>query len=425
MRHLLAALAVVAGVLSAHPAVAEACFCGPACGSIRQAQTLFEATVTDVVSAASGGAERIVRLADVRMLRGRVAPDHLVAFVGDSCAYQFKIGTRYLIDATQFQQGRFAAQSCGNTAPLADAAGLLASLVEPAATLRPRVWGRVVSPWADQYLRAARLPRPVPDAVVTLSGPVTRSTTTSANGDFAFVARDLPDGVYTVAVDLPAARTDVVAPAVPSVTLDHAAACASLRIEVRSTARLTGRVVDRGGRPVSGVPVQVFPLPFDWWAARRNDVAFTDSDGNFVLDGLSPGRYGGGVAVPYPTDEAAYRPAMLRTPGGAAELDIAPGATVTLPALAVVPAPVIAVAGRVLNAAGGAVADAFLVVSALDGFPDATTGGVRTNVEGRFAVDLHRGVRYRIEVERGGRVVASHELSAGPRVVEIRIHEPQ
>lgn len=402
------------------PSAADACFCAANCGSILQSGALFEATVVAIQSPPSGLGEAIVTLADVRVVRGTAVPNRLVMGAGDTCGYQFKIGTRYLVDAHEFQPGRFGASSCGNTTPLADAKGLLAFLAAARPDLRPRLWGRVIRPPADVFLRTASAPSPVAGAVVTVSGPVTRAMTTSESGDFSFAVGDLPLGTYTVNVEVPASRTDIGVPRVETVTFDRRFECAALTLAAPSTARLSGRIVDVVGRPLPDVLVEIFPLPFDWWAGGIRAAAVTDADGRYVIDALAPGRYGGGVALPFPDGDSPYAPARLRTRDGSDEIMIAPGSAVEASPLGVRPAPRIAVPGRVLVAQDEGLAGAFIVVSALDGLPQATTGGVTTDAEGRFHLELHDGVRYRVDAEVRGRVVASRDIVAA-RGVEITV----
>lgn len=408
----------VAAVVSA-PATADACVCVTSCGSILQAELLFEATVVDIAAPRSGSSEQIVRLADVRTVRGGAAPDQLVTTVGDTCGYRFTVGTRYLVDARQFQPGRFSASSCGNTMPLADATGALAFLLAPSPDRRPRLWGRVVSPFANQYLRRATPSRAIAGAVVTARGPVTRSVATTSQGGFAFSFPELPDGDYDVTISV-AGQSDVRAPESQRVTL-AAGACAALRFTAPSTARVRSRVVDRAGRPVAGVRVEIFPLPYDQYAAGIVTAADSDADGWVTIEGVAPGRYAGGVAAPYPRESSAWAPALLRAGGGSTEIDVSPGSTVELPPVVAIEAPLVSVSGRVLTAPETGVADGFIVVSALDGLPQARTGGARTDAEGGFTIGLHRGVHYRVMVEIRGRVVASTEVVAGTAPIEITL----
>jgi hypothetical protein len=93
----------------------------------------------------------------------------------------------------------------------------------------------------------------VEGAVVVLSGPVQRTTTTSATGEFRF--NDVPDGDYQLQVKLPAGRTDISIPEAQRVSLVRGDAWVDVDLVARSTARVTGVLVDERGRPVAvGVP---------------------------------------------------------------------------------------------------------------------------------------------------------------------------
>lgn len=405
-------LVVLAAAVFGASTRADACSCIASCGSIPNSSLLLEATVTSIVPAAPGSSDMLVRLADVRVVRGEGAPDVLVMPWGDTCAYRFKVGVRYLVDAHRTGADRFGATACGNTMPLADAKGVLAFLATPRPELRPRVWGRVVRPFANEFLRRPTPASPVAGAIVTLSGPVTRTAETSADGDFSFPFADVPDGDYDVLVDVPASRHDLSTPSPERLHLERAE-CRDLRIEPPSTSRVIGRVIGPRGGPVAGVRVELFPLPYDQWAGGIVTAAESDADGRFAIDGLAPGTYGGGVAVPYPDEDAPYRPARLLTSRGAADIEVAPGATVDLPPIVAAEAPRITVSGRVLSAPDTGVAQAFIVVSALDGVPQARTGGATTDGDGRFTIALHRGVRYRVQVEMRGRTVVTTDIVAG------------
>ncbi|MGH9398869.1 MAG: carboxypeptidase-like regulatory domain-containing protein [Thermoanaerobaculia bacterium] len=63
---------------------------------------------------------------------------------------------------------------------------------------------------------------------------------------------------------------------------------AALRLAGNARARVEGRVVDRGGRPVAGISVLAIPRgPDIEWSPSTT----TDSDGRFVLMLLAPADY--------------------------------------------------------------------------------------------------------------------------------------
>ena len=177
------------------PRLAAACLCiSGGCDSVLASKTIFEATVVAVERPATYGGNVVVRLADGRPVVGEAAPSVLIGGDGASCAYQFTVGERYLIDAYESQPGRFGASNCGHTKPLVAAGGLLAYLSLPSPIERGRVWGRVsTGGMADRRVGRAGGP-PVDGAEVTLSGTVQRRRRANANGEFSFVG--VPDGAY-------------------------------------------------------------------------------------------------------------------------------------------------------------------------------------------------------------------------------------
>ena len=416
--HLVAAIAVV--VLM--PQSADAfCFCAKSCGSILTATTLFEATVVAIDQPDGLGGAARVRLADVRAIRGDAPPDAVVSGGGE-CGYSFKVGTRYLIDAFEAQPGRYGASVCSDTRPLSLAAGLLSYSKAPA-DLRPRVFGTLASRTADHYLRTGSATGPpVGGAVVSIAGPVIRTTITSARGDFAFV--DVPDGDYQLVVEVPRDRPDVVAPPKQSFELGRDAACRDLTLIAPSTARVFGLVVNETGAPAAGVRVEIFPMPFDHGAGGIVSAATTDTAGRFAIERLAPGVYGGGVGVPYPGVARPYVPTRAQTREGSLAIEVAPGASVELPRLIARRVELTSVSGRVSGAPGVTLGGLFVVLAAVDGFPTVLTGGATTDAEGRFTLNAYRGVRYEAQLESYGRVVGAVEFVAGDGPVEVPLRPP-
>lgn len=404
------------------PARVDACTCLKQCGSILTAKALFEATVVAVEAPDASGGVR-VRLGDVRAVRGATA-QIVTAGRGDTCGYTFKVGTRYLIDAYEFEAGRFGVSLCSETRPLASAQALLDYLRVPSPEVRPRVFGTLSSQTADHYLRTGSASGPpIAGAVVSLAGPVSNTTITGASGQFSFVG--VPDGNYRLLVEMPRDRNDVSTPSEVSITLDRMAACADVDVFAPSTARVTGLVVDPAGAPIPGVWVEIFPLPYDQWAGGIVTGAQTDADGRFAIEQLAPGLYGGGLGMPYPKAETPFVPRHARTLSGDIDLVVAPGATVELGLITARPAAPIKVSGVITGQPGADVAGLFVVAAALDGFPGARTGGATSGASGRFALDLFRGVRYGVEVESRGRVIGTAEFVAGDDAVEVRLRPRQ
>lgn len=407
----------VAAALAGAPAVALACLCAsPACGAILEAGTLFEGTVESV---APGGLEGVVvRFSDVRAVRGAAPAFVTTAPDGGACGYDFTVGRRYLVDARARPSGGFGVSRCSHTRPLEDAQGMLALLAAPADTRR-RVFGRLVTSAADS---SGRRPA-IQGARVRLTGPVPRETTTSANGDFTFVG--LPDGDYRVEAILPADRRDVLTPRPAAVSVGSFDLCASVDLAAPSTARLSGTVVDAVGRPMAGVWVELYPWPYNQWAGGRVIGATTDVAGRYAIERIPPGRYAAGVGIPFPSERNAVAPALLRAPDGGVVVAVTPAAALEMPPLVATPAPLVTISGRVSAPAGMRVEDIELVLNPLDGFAAARTYGGKTGADGRFRIQAHRGVRYRVVAEAATRSVGQAEFVAGDDEIEVVLRAPR
>lgn len=405
--------------LGAVPDSVEACFCVASCQSAPPA-TLFEATVAAIEPPDGPYGNRVVRLADVRAIRGDATPDVIVSGDAASCSFQFVVGVRYLIDAHEFQPGRFGASNCSHTRPLSGARGLLDYLLAPSPEARPRVWGTLTTRVADPRIASRGGGPPVGGAVVTLRGPVERRATAAPDGSFSF--RSVPDGDYQIVVDVPAARTDVEAPSPHRFTLSSDTECVTHDLLAAPTARASGLVVTESGAPAAGVRVELFPVPYDHNAGGYVTAATTDAAGRYEVGRIAPGTYGGGVAVPYPTSSAPYAPTHARDRDGAEEIAIAPGAAVELLPITARAAPRMTVAGVVVGPPAVPVDRLLVMVAAIDGFRSAWHSSATTGPSGQFTLDeVHRGVRYEAIVEQAGRIVGRVEFVAGDEPITVRI----
>ena len=210
---------LVAGLLA--PSVAEACFAAARiAATLRRRRPYSRRTVAgEEPDPAAGGGVKTIRLSDIRPIRG-VAPRAL-ELQGSSCDLELKVGVRYLIEPHEWAPGKFGVSQCGVTRPAERATGFRDWLAAALPEQRPRVWGTVTMPTVDHrsYLdRGGGLA--VAGAVVLMDGAVQRTTTTSSSGEFSFAA--VPDGRYSVRVELPASRLDVTAPEPATVELGAA-----------------------------------------------------------------------------------------------------------------------------------------------------------------------------------------------------------
>jgi hypothetical protein len=417
-------IVVTTALLLVAPSAAEACFCsrGP-CGAVATAPVLFEATIVSTEpDPGEGRGTRILRLADVRAIRGP-AP-HVIELEGSSCDLELAVGQRYFIEAHEWAPGKFGVSQCSLTRPANRASGFREFLRAPSAEQRPRVWGAVTSVAVGHRAFQFRGGGPpVEGAVVVLRGSLQRTTTTSATGEFRF--NDVPDGDYELQVELPAGRTDISIPEAQRVSLAGGDACVDVDLVARSTARVTGVLVDERGRPVADAQVDLYTPPYNPF--RRDFEQFTagsDGAGRFVFEAVPSGVYQGGVGVPRPGEYRPFAPALALVDGHP-DIRVEPGATVTVAPIVARRVEPVAVRGQVTAAPDVPLAGVAIVVST----PDAgDTGGWRateTDAAGRFTAELYRGVRYRVWARAGSRWAAPIEIVAGDAPIVLTLTPPK
>ncbi len=401
------------------PAPAQACHCNGSCRTALTAPVLFEATVVALdPDPALGGGQKFVRLTRVRALRGQ-APT-VLEMEGSSCDVEFKAGARYLIEADQWAPGKFGASTCGLTRPAVRSAGFMAYLMAPPAE-RPRVWGTLTSPVVDHrdFVQQGGGP-PVGGAVVTLSGPVTVSTTTTPTGEF-LVGR-LPDGQYQVVVETPRERTDVLPPDPQPLWLGPHDACMSVDLQARPTSRVEGVAVDARGRPLGQVQVELYTPPHNPF---RRDFeqrpAISDASGRFLFDAVPPGTYVTGVGVPRPNRYDAYQPTFARPGGQRREFTVAPGAVVDVGPIVAHRVEPVTVHGHVTGSGTVLRRGLDVVVAAVDAEEAGGWRAATTDVDGHFTVELYRGVRYRLYALQDGQRTEPVTTVAGDGPIVIRL----
>lgn len=383
---------VLTWVSAAAPAVA--CTCLTTSGSVVNATALFEATVDRIEGPSGPGGMSTVHLRDVVAVRG-ASPSVLIN-TGDTCAFGFRVGTRYLIDAREYMPGQYTTSSCSSTRRIDEAGALLAYLrAEP--PTRPRVFGQLSPQVATPGRGPEVMTPPIAGAAVCIRGPVERTVVSSGDGAFAFA--DAPPGRYELTVAPPADRRDLLASRPRPFEVESSAECVEMPVSLPSSASVSGQVLDPAGQPAAGVRVELYPAPYNQWAGGLMLAATTDAQGRYRIERVPPGRYAGGLGVPYPSARNAVIPALMRSPAGDTAVVVDPGQAVDVPDLVAQPAPLIKVSGVVIAADGVQKSNLRLVLQSLDGFATARTMGGRTMGGGRFVLDAHRGVRYRVVVD--------------------------
>jgi 5-hydroxyisourate hydrolase-like protein (transthyretin family) len=423
-------------VSMALPGLADACSCmwSPNnCAAIGEDDIVLEATVEsielEVAPARSAGTsppdyarERLVKLRDIKMLKGD--PVSVIRTPGDgaACGYEFRAGARYLIVANRDPAGRVVVGSCGLTRPLADARALLDYLAGDQATPRRiHVWGNVsaVGLWGNNTYPSV----PVPDVAVTLSGPHAVTTRTAADGTFSLVG--LPPGKY-VATALPPSS----APGLGSIeplefevdATKHS--CAELSLSASIKGGITGTVVDAEGQPVANAFVELKRAD-DASAGLQGMGSTTDSAGRFAFSNIPAGHFIVGVAVTgQPSGLAPFLPARAKTVDGHDVVRFELGAAITLPPLVVQPLNEVVVPTVIIRRDSKPAGMTSLTVQMLDIASQYNSRQERTDAEGRINLRLWAGQRYRVTVGRGFDADAELEFVASDRGLVITLQRP-
>ncbi len=368
-RRLLSGAFLLALILGrAEPAWACSCMAMKPCEALWLTRdvtpTVFEATVvsverrTDTEPLPDGGYRirsdvSIVHLKDLRNLLGEGATTIETSGSGDSCGYTFKVGQRYVIDAT-FASGSLTTTSCSQTRPIEAASALLAYI---ASLSRPSA-GATVTGLVSASMNYPFEPRGRPGGIggltVTVDGPVSRATRSAADGSFSFAG--LPPGQYRIGVGSGASYPFEPPPAL-TFELPNAHACHDADVPLTLKAILEGTVVDADGRPVQGASVALrrtdaLTAPRDPDFPTFVGYANTQSDehGRYEFTGLQPGLYVVGLNIDSgPTDGSPYAPRFIAGQDGQPEvIDFPPGGHRLLPQLVAVPTSLVEVTGRVL-----------------------------------------------------------------------------
>lgn len=217
---------------------------------------------------------------------------------GGDCGYQFKIGSKYLIDASR-QNNIFSTSICSLTAPVEQSELELRSLRNIAAGQRaPDLTGLLMQ---DAGTNPDERNSPLAGVRVELESTgagVSSGTVTDAAGSFTFPT--VREGRYHIILGLPAnlsaAYTDnerLAEDQAPSISIEakngEPAAC-HIFIVVEPSGSISGTVQSASGGPIEGWVNADTVTPDDRpWNTVQNAVPAPD--GTFRLTHLKPGRY--------------------------------------------------------------------------------------------------------------------------------------
>jgi hypothetical protein len=246
---------------------------------------------------------------------------------------------------------------------------------------------------------------PIADASVEATSEgaeLTATATTDRAG--AFTIHGVTAGRAALAVtadDLPALR-----PAPTVAVVDGQVA--TVELVLATGGAITGAVVDEAGAPIADAVVRAYePHP------RAGPRTRTAADGTFTLRGLEPGD----VRV-----VAARAGVALRAPGGGPDDEPGVHATTVDGATATIRIVVAgahgAITGEVVDDAGRAIGDAFVIATQGADAPWASARRpVLTEVDGTFALTELAPGRYAVRaLRRGGGVAQQDQVEVGARV---------
>ncbi|HEU0176632.1 MAG TPA: carboxypeptidase-like regulatory domain-containing protein [Blastocatellia bacterium] len=220
----------------------------------------------------------------------------LTGMGGGDCGYAFKIGEHYLVYASRDRdpqkKGMLATISCTRTRPLRDA-GVDLEYIEGLSKASPGglVFGSVSKfnwPTANS---APGVSVPLEGVKITIEGQG-KSVTVMTDSDGKFRASSLPEGSYKVRVAPPeglsAGRNKGSNESEVKVA-DRG--CATVTFELAVDGRVSGRVIDAEGRPLSDCYVMLNPTEAEKRYSGFSDGASADGEGRYEIRRIPPGQY--------------------------------------------------------------------------------------------------------------------------------------
>lgn len=355
--------------------------------------------------------ETLVTLNVRQGYKGGVAAGPLeVVTAGDDgmCGFDFKPGRRYLIFAWQRRvDGKWEVSRCSATTEFdgtGETAAFLSSLAAPATGAR--VFGLVKAREPRFTADRSDVDRPIETKLRLVGSGEERSATSSADGRFDFSG--LAPGRYRLAIEMPKGYSTYALER--DVELPDGRACARVDYGLSPAGRVTGVLVDAGGRPLPSMRVELTTTDArpnsDYGLATMS--ASTETDGTFEIRGLPPGKYIVGVNLAdLPTKYNPYARTVYPSDGTTeATITIGVGdafdlGTWRLPP----PVPIVKVSGVAVWADGtpaaGAHVDAWDVTGNTVGRARGA-GFVAVAADGTFTLELRQGRTYTF-VGRDGR----------------------
>ncbi|HEV2883413.1 MAG TPA: carboxypeptidase regulatory-like domain-containing protein [Pyrinomonadaceae bacterium] len=435
---------------------AFACGCekpGPPCKAFGEASVVFIGTVKDVTEGArkqkpDGEVDFTPRRFKFSVEENFSGIATKEAEVGtglgaDDCGYPFVKGASYLVYAYRDEKDdRLHTSSCTRTKRVANAGEDLQYLRALASAPRTvTISGKVqrhlsyAGNYAQPYV-------PMEGALLSVEGgEQTKDVRTDVSGSFEVTG--LKPGSLKLKLHLP---DELTAYRSQRVLKFESGGCASEVFYVGDNGRISGRVLDAEGNPVSGLGVVMLPLT--GWAS--NWYAKTDQEGRYKASSLPAGQYMVGINVrglprsvhsaelprdflcpncftivsnlradeqasPYPR---MFYPGVFQT-AKAERLLLSPGQELRDVDFRLPPRPGEGIVkGRVVRADGTPAAGAQVSYRDVTYEDLITIGyGVRANAQGEFSFKAYRGGRYVVEADYSAGDARQTLVLAEPRTV--------
>jgi hypothetical protein len=392
-------LALVAFAVLGSARAVLACSCiesGPACQAFWNTPLVFDAVARSVDQ------ERGVATLEVRKVWKGTVPDNVVVPSGDgggSCVYEFEAGQRYLVFAYHDpSNGRVRVSLCSGT-HVWDGSGRDADFLDSLS--RPATGGQVFGTVRHFTRSGGGIPDQDEIPIVTavhLQTPAGVRSARSDGGEFRF--QGLTPGPYTLTIDTP--DGDVASAPSARLEIPNSRACWSQQFSLTDNGRIAGRLLNFKGDPPSGLNVEVVTagnIPVPRGISPR--TATVADDGSFEAGELPPGDYVVGVNlrdVPNPGVPYARVLYPRGTSPATGTVTVKAGARVDLGTWQLPgPAPSSVVSGVVEWEDARPAAN--IEIRALDvtGVRESNyqAGRAITEADGRFAIALWQGHRYR------------------------------
>jgi hypothetical protein len=215
---------------------------------------------------------------------------------GGDCGYLFEKGVPYLIYAHSIQDDVLYTDICARTRPLNEALIDLSYLDSlPGSTDRTYVWGTVME--FDSLTNVYIKFRPRPGVEVsTVSNGVLLKTVSDSLGNFTFI--DLPPDSYKFNVVVPHNLALEYGDAYTKIRLTPSG-CAMIPLTLVPNGLITGRVLDRDGKPVPNINVDLTPVDSVYSENAYLNIVGTDGhtnrNGEYSIRRVPPGKYYVGV----------------------------------------------------------------------------------------------------------------------------------